>query len=156
MKQRQRATYGHHGQSIGSSRDDRERRKKRKKDVKESFMIQEAEEERRKRKKHAESKDPKLRQVAKTFREETEAARSRKAPVKRPTHPGTKPKSRPVPTKTVSVDPAQRAQLHEWSGSGDTYRADLSKPMAAETEAQKAARLRLQCDRHRSDQRVHS
>ena len=156
MKQKQRgATYGHHGQSIGSSRE----RKKRKKDVKESFMIQEAEEERRKRKKHAESKDPKLRQVAKTFREETDVARSRKAPSKRPrkhAHPGTKPKSRPVPTKTVSVDPAQRAQLHEWSGSGDTYRADLSKPMAAETEAQKAARLRLQCDRHRSDQRVHS
>ena len=80
MKQKQRATYGHHGQSIGSSREERERRKKRKKDLKESFKIQESEEERRKRKKRAETKDPKLRQVAKTFREETDAARRQKAP----------------------------------------------------------------------------
>ena len=145
MKQKQRgATYGHHGQSIGSSREERERRRKRKKDLKESFLIQESEEERRKRKKHAEIKDPKLQQVAKTFREETDVARSRKAPAKRArkhAHPGTKPKSRPVPTKTVSVDPAQRSQLQDWSGSGDTYRADVSKPMTRETEAQKAARL---------------
>ena len=141
LKQKQRATYGHHGRSIGSSRDDR---KKRKKDVKETFMAHEAEAARRKRTKAAETKDPKLKQLAKHFREETEGARKRKAPSKRPRrheHPGEKPKTRAPLPKDYQIATASGVGLDEWAGKGDTYRYKApAVPEAPETPAEKRAR----------------
>ena len=106
-------------------------------------MEQMSEEERRKRKKQAVTKDPKLKQVAKTFRKETEASRKRKAPSKRPRrheHPGAKPEKRAPLPKDYQIATA-KSRVTDWGGgAADTYQADLSAPMAPETEAQTAAR----------------
>ena len=136
LRHRPQNTYQSHGTSLGTTR--------RRSPLTVSSMEMLSEEERRKRKKHAVSKDPKLRQVAKTFRKETEAARARKAPTKRPRReqdPGPKPQKRAALPKDYQIKTAQ-TQVTGWGGgAADTYRADLSKPMAPETEAQKAARL---------------
>ena len=155
MRQKQRATYGHQGRSLGSSRDDR---KKRKKDVKATFMEHEDEAARRKRKKAAEIKDPRLKQVAKTFREETEGARKRKAPSKRPRRtqdPGEKPERRAPLAKDYQIATASGVGLDEWAGKGDTYRYQApAVPDAPETPAEREARHAMYSYRRRRHDRT--